>query len=121
MVGEAEQQMKWQGYHVYKKGQKVTDAKGGAIVTADTTLAERMILRMLNESVACLREQVVEDADLLDAGMIFGTGFAPFRGGPMHYAKTRGVDTIRQTLEEFTTKFGPRFTPDAGWATLKLD
>ncbi len=36
----------------------------------------------------------------------------------MHYAKTRGVETIRQTLEEFSTKFGPRFTPDAGRATL---
>jgi len=39
-----------------------------------------------------LREGVVADADLLDAGMIFGTGFAPFRGGPMHYAKAFGQD-----------------------------
>lgn len=45
-------------------------------------LAERMILRLLNEAVACLREKVVADADLLNAGIVFGTGFAPFRGGP---------------------------------------
>ncbi len=83
-----------EGFYVYKKGQKVTDAKGGAIVTADTTLAERMILRMLNESVACLREQVVEDADLLDAGMIFGTGFAPFRGGPLHFLAREGGNVV---------------------------
>ena len=49
-------------------------------------LEDRLILPMLNEAVAVLREGVVEDADLLDAGAIFGTGFAPFRGGPLHYA-----------------------------------
>jgi 3-hydroxyacyl-CoA dehydrogenase/enoyl-CoA hydratase/3-hydroxybutyryl-CoA epimerase len=34
-------------------------------------------------------EGIVADADLIDAGLIFGTGFAPFRGGPMHYLATR--------------------------------
>ena len=43
------------------------------------------MLRLLNEAVACWREQVVADADLLDGGVIFGSGFAPFRGGPMQY------------------------------------
>jgi 3-hydroxyacyl-CoA dehydrogenase/enoyl-CoA hydratase/3-hydroxybutyryl-CoA epimerase len=43
---------------------------------------------MLNEAVACLHDGVVADADLLDAGVIFGTGFAPFRGGPLHYKTT---------------------------------
>jgi 3-hydroxyacyl-CoA dehydrogenase/enoyl-CoA hydratase/3-hydroxybutyryl-CoA epimerase len=51
---------------------------------------------MLNEAFACLREGVVGDADLLDAGMIFGTGFAPFRGGPMHYAKSQGINELYQ-------------------------
>lgn len=51
-------------------------------------IQDRFILRMLNESKACLHEGVVADADLLDAGIIFGTGFAPFRGGPMHYMET---------------------------------
>ena len=45
-------------------------------------ITDRLILRMVNESVACLRETIVSNADLLDGGMIFGTGFAPFRGGP---------------------------------------
>ena len=57
------------------------------------------MLQYLNEAVACLRERVVEDADLLDAGMIFGTGFAPFRGGPLHYARARGVPAIVARLE----------------------
>ena len=51
-------------------------------------LEDRLILPMLNEAVACLREGCVADADLLDAGAIFATGFAPFRGGPLHYAKS---------------------------------
>jgi 3-hydroxyacyl-CoA dehydrogenase/enoyl-CoA hydratase/3-hydroxybutyryl-CoA epimerase len=68
--------------------------------------------------VRCLRESVVEDADLLDAGMIFGTGFAPFRGGPLHYARARGVPAITARLEELAAKHGPRFRPDSGWAAF---
>ena len=59
-------------------------------------LEDRLILPMLNEAVACLREGIVEDADLLDAGAIFATGFAPFRGGPLQYAKERGVAQRRR-------------------------
>ena len=58
--------------------------------------ANRLVLRMLNEAFACLREGVVQDGDLLDAGMIFGTGFAPFRGGPIHYAKSQGIQELFQ-------------------------
>lgn len=57
-------------------------------------ISNRLVLCMLNEAFACLREGVVADADLLDAGMIFGTGFAPFRGGPIHYAKTQGINEL---------------------------
>lgn len=59
-------------------------------------IADRLVLRMLNEAFACLREGVVESDDLLDAGMIFGTGFAPFRGGPIHYAKSQGIQELYQ-------------------------
>ena len=76
------------------------------------------MLPLLNEAVACLREKVVEDADLLDAGMIFGTGFAPFRGGPLQYIDTEGEDTVLQRLQQLEQRFGTRFTPDAGWETL---
>jgi 3-hydroxyacyl-CoA dehydrogenase/enoyl-CoA hydratase/3-hydroxybutyryl-CoA epimerase len=55
---------------------------------------------------------------LLDAGMIFGTGFAPFRGGPLHYAKARGVPAIVARLEALASRHGPRFRPDEGWAAL---
>jgi 3-hydroxyacyl-CoA dehydrogenase/enoyl-CoA hydratase/3-hydroxybutyryl-CoA epimerase len=44
-------------------------------------------MRLLNEATACLREGIVASDYLIDAGVIFGTGFAPFRGGPIHYIR----------------------------------
>jgi 3-hydroxyacyl-CoA dehydrogenase/enoyl-CoA hydratase/3-hydroxybutyryl-CoA epimerase len=52
---------------------------------------------------------------MVDGAMIFGTGYAPFRGGPLNYARTRGAENVASTLRELATKFGGRFTPDAGW------
>jgi 3-hydroxyacyl-CoA dehydrogenase/enoyl-CoA hydratase/3-hydroxybutyryl-CoA epimerase len=103
------------GYYEWRDGKPVKPATEGA---GPADLADRMILQYLNEAVACLRERVVEDADLLDAGMIFGTGFAPFRGGPLHYARARGVPAIVTRLEELAAKHGARFRPDEGWAAL---
>jgi len=51
--------------------------------------------------------------------MIFATGFAPFRGGPLHYARTRGIADVRDTLTRLAAKYGPRFQPDPGWDTLQ--
>ena len=70
------------------------------------------MLRLLNEAMACLREGVVSDADLLDAGVIFGTGFAPFRGGPMHYIQSRGQSALHTRLVDLKSRFGARFLPD---------
>ncbi len=49
------------------------------------SVQERLISAYTRECQAALKDGIVEDADLLDAGMVFGTGFAPFRGGPLHY------------------------------------
>ncbi len=59
-------------------------------------MAERLILPMLDAVASAIDEGVVEDADSADAAMIFGTGFAPFLGGPMHYARSRGYGEDRQ-------------------------
>jgi 3-hydroxyacyl-CoA dehydrogenase / enoyl-CoA hydratase / 3-hydroxybutyryl-CoA epimerase len=83
--------------------------------TPPPDLQERMILSMVNEAVACLGDGVVDDADLLDAGVIFGTGFAPFRGGPIQYVRSEGVDNVRQKLEGLAKRYGERFTPKNGW------
>ncbi|MEH6493327.1 3-hydroxyacyl-CoA dehydrogenase NAD-binding domain-containing protein [Halopseudomonas sp.] len=78
---------------------------------------QRLLLPMLNACMACLREQVIDDADQLDGAMIFATGFPPFRGGPMHYAAQLGFDTVAAQLQELSEKHGPRFAPDPGWIT----
>jgi 3-hydroxyacyl-CoA dehydrogenase/enoyl-CoA hydratase/3-hydroxybutyryl-CoA epimerase len=103
------------GYYEWRDGKPVKPEVSGQ---APDDLTDRLVLPYLNEAVACLRERVVEDADLLDAGMIFGTGFAPFRGGPLNYARARGVAAVVARLEELTARHGPRFRPDAGWAAL---
>lgn len=122
-----------QGFYVWRDGK----AAGPATLTAASQplaaaapgtdsgraargdLADRLILALVNECVACLREGIVEDADLVDAGVIFGTGFAPFRGGPLNYARARGVQACVQRLQELAGRYGPRFTPDAGWERLQ--
>lgn len=82
-------------------------------------MADRLVLPILNTLVRCLREGVVRDEETADAAMIFGTGFAPFRGGPLHYARQRGIDDVRAALERLQDKHGERFAPDAGWNDLK--
>lgn len=78
-------------------------------------ISDRLVLRMLNESFACLREGVVENDDLLDAGMIFGTGFAPFRGGPIHYAKSQGVQELYQQFLKQQQARGEKAEPTQSW------
>ena len=81
-------------------------------------ITDRLILILVNEAVACLHEGVVDESDLLDAGMIFGTGFAPFRGGPLQYVQTRGVEQVMLKLNELSSQYGERFKPKSGWPQL---
>lgn len=78
-------------------------------------LTDRLILPLLNACATCLREGTVGSADAADAAMIFATGFAPFRGGPLNYAMARGHDAIHARLEELAAAHGERFKPDAFW------
>ena len=105
-----------EGFYVWKDGKPLKAPAHG--VAAPVDLVDRMILALVNECVACLREHVVEDADLIDAAVIFGTGFAPFRGGPLSYARSVGVTSITQRLGALAQRYGSRFRPDAGWALL---
>jgi len=76
---------------------------------------DRLILRCLNEAVACLHEGVVEHPDSLDAALIFGAGFAPFRGGPLHYIAEQGRETLLSKLTALEAQHGARFKPSEGW------
>lgn len=82
---------------------------------APEDLQDRLMLPLLNEAVAALHDGVVADADLLDAGVIFGTGFAPFRGGPIQYIRETGADVIVERLRTLQARHGDRFAPRPGW------
>ena len=107
------------GFYTWKDGK--ADTASGMPATSEPTaeMIDRLILPMSNVCVACLREGIVDNADVVDGAVIFGTGYAPFRGGPLNYARTRGVENVVSTLEALTDKFGGRFTPDAGWENFK--
>ena len=112
-----------QGKRGKKDGQGIYKWENGRAVKpevakdyqAPSDLEDRLILPLLNEAVACLHDGVVADADLLDAGVIFGTGFAPFRGGPIQYIRTAGADALVEKLKTLQARHGDRFAPRPGW------
>jgi 3-hydroxyacyl-CoA dehydrogenase/enoyl-CoA hydratase/3-hydroxybutyryl-CoA epimerase len=106
-----------EGFYVWKEGKAVKPPAPGVPTPPD--LIDRMVLAMVNECVACLRENVVDDPDFIDAAVIFGTGFAPFRGGPLQYARSRGPAAIVSRLKELAERYGSRFAPDPGWSALE--
>ncbi len=83
-----------------------------------SSIEQRLVFRFLNEAVACLREGIAASADDLDAAMIFGAGFAPFRGGPLHYIRQQGAAKALRDLTLLHEQYGARFKPDAGWGAL---
>ena len=101
----------WHNGKPRKKEQKDDADAGGKII-------DRLMLPMLNTCVACLREGVVSDPELLDGALVFATGFAPFRGGPLEYARTRGIGEIVTTLQDLADRHGAHFAPDPGWDEL---
>jgi 3-hydroxyacyl-CoA dehydrogenase/enoyl-CoA hydratase/3-hydroxybutyryl-CoA epimerase len=101
-----------QGFYAWKDGEP---QKRSGVEQVDREILDRLLLPMLNACMTCLREEIIADEELLDGAVIFGTGFAPFRGGPMHYARARGYAEIAETLTGLAVKHGERFAPDPGW------
>lgn len=102
------------GFYTYKKGQPVNE-KAGDFNGDPKDVQDRLMMRLINEAVAVQREGVADEADLIDAGIIFGTGFAPFRGGPLHYLQAKGASDLRARLQTLAQAHGQRFEPDEGW------
>ena len=112
-----------QGIYTWEQTDKGSKAVKPALpegYKAPDDLEDRLILPLLNEAVACLHDGVVSDVDLLDAGVIFGTGFAPFRGGPMQHIRATGADALLARLQALQAKYGNRFAPRAGWDSPAL-
>jgi len=108
------------GFYEFRKG-KLVKPKQTKNYVPPTDIKERLILRMINETMACLREGVAGSKDLIDAGIIFGTGFAPFHGGPLQYVKDRGQEQVMIALENLEKIHGPRFKPDKGWENITIE
>ena len=106
-----------QGLYTWKDGRAVKP-EVPKDYEAPVDLEDRLILAMLNEAMSCLHDGVVADADLLDAGVIFGTGFAPFRGGPIEHIKSVGAPELKARLEVLAARYGSRFAPRPGWDAL---
>ena len=105
------------GFYTWVKGKPQKSATGPGTVDLKA-LADRLVAPALNEAVACLREKIVADEDLVDVGMIFGAGFAPHRGGPIATIRARGKQDWLRILEELKAHHGLRFEPDSGWASI---
>jgi 3-hydroxyacyl-CoA dehydrogenase/enoyl-CoA hydratase/3-hydroxybutyryl-CoA epimerase len=70
-----------------------------------------MVLLMVNEAAAAVGEGLVATPDLIDRAMVFGSGWAPHRGGPLRYADDRGLEDIVRALNDLARRLGPRFMP----------
>jgi 3-hydroxyacyl-CoA dehydrogenase/enoyl-CoA hydratase/3-hydroxybutyryl-CoA epimerase len=105
-----------QGFYQWRDGKALKDREEKD--TAGDEVQERLIMSLLNEAAACLHDEVVADAELIDAGTIFGAGFAPFRGGPLQYARDAGLEAVQTTLQQLQRQHGDRFTPSPGWSIL---
>ncbi len=108
------------GFYVYKGKDKsvspeteslLSGIKKSASEISDEEISRRLVLTMINEGAMILGEGIADRPSVVDAGMIFGVGFPPFRGGLLRYADSLGLDTIRKDLEEMAARLGERFEP----------
>ena len=106
------------GFYKYSGHKKEYDSAIEELIPAkektildESEIARRMIYPMINEAARCLDEGIVSRPRDVDVGMIFGTGFAPFRGGLLRFADNEGLDKIIAELRKYAEMFGPRFQP----------
>lgn len=78
---------------------------------ADRALAERLVLRLINEAIWCLQDQVIQSPDDGDLAAVLGLGYPPFLGGPFRTIDLWGSSKVHLSLEALAKTFGPRFAP----------
>lgn len=109
------------GYYQYEKsGKAVPNLRARAAVVGERAAAltreelqERMVLLMVNEAARCLEEQVVIDPADVDFAMIMGTGFAPFRGGPLRHTDALGATKLVGAMKDLVASGAAHFAPCA--------
>jgi 3-hydroxyacyl-CoA dehydrogenase / enoyl-CoA hydratase / 3-hydroxybutyryl-CoA epimerase len=77
----------------------------------DGDLRDRLVLSMVNEAARTIEEKIVEAPEDVDFGMIMGTGWAPFRGGPLRFADHLGISTVVSRLNNLRDRVAPYFEP----------
>ena len=102
-----------EGFYEWKKGKPVKNKSADLSYSKSTQ--DRMAYMLLNEAMQCLAEGIITDADALDMGMIFGTGFPPFQGGPIQLIRTLGQENCKKRLDELAAEQDDRFIPKPGW------
>jgi 3-hydroxyacyl-CoA dehydrogenase/alkylation response protein AidB-like acyl-CoA dehydrogenase/enoyl-CoA hydratase/carnithine racemase len=109
------------GFYVHSKGGKTElNSQTEDFRTSDSAraltrgeLQERMVLLMVNEAARCLEEQVVGSPEDVDFGMVMGTGFAPFRGGPLRYSDSIGIEKLFLAMRRWVALGAAHFEPCA--------
>ncbi|HEV7928135.1 MAG TPA: 3-hydroxyacyl-CoA dehydrogenase NAD-binding domain-containing protein [Verrucomicrobiae bacterium] len=109
------------GFYLHRKGKSPQPnpqaasffASNSASALSRQDLQERMVLLMINETARCLEEQVVTEPEDVDFAMIMGTGFAPFRGGPLRYADSVGIASLVAKMDRLAASGSPYFAPCA--------
>jgi 3-hydroxyacyl-CoA dehydrogenase/enoyl-CoA hydratase/3-hydroxybutyryl-CoA epimerase len=112
------------GFYVYlhhgkKKSRAVPSGVPHAHISSDD-IRDRMIYRLVNEAAKCMQEGVVPESWMIDLGMVLGSGFAPFLGGPIRMCELTGFGEAVAKLEYFQKTIGQRFTP-AQWLIDQIE
>jgi enoyl-CoA hydratase/long-chain 3-hydroxyacyl-CoA dehydrogenase len=109
-----------QGFYTYKGKQKTISPEIQQYVNAfkvqslnltEKEIQDRIMTRFINEAVKCLEDEIIADPVVGDIGLVFGTGFAPFHGGPFCYIDRIGADKFVDMMNVFVDKYGPQFEP----------
>ncbi len=122
-----------QGFYVYEKGKKGKPTVWGetqptpvpinapdSFATGLSLTELRLLLPIINEAARCLEEHIVRDAWMIDLAMVLGTGFAPFRGGPLRLADSLGISHVVADMQTLQKLLGDRFAPCGLLASLDL-
>lgn len=124
------------GFYVYRKGSEATvngaanalrppvgsadDASARSVAAAQRCgLANALVLLMVNEGARCLEEKIVAEPADVDFAMVMGTGWAPFRGGPLRYADAIGTAKVTEDLLRLSETIGPHYAPCALLCEMK--
>jgi 3-hydroxyacyl-CoA dehydrogenase/enoyl-CoA hydratase/3-hydroxybutyryl-CoA epimerase len=107
------------GFYKYRKGSEASPNKEAAKLRPPGLLKppsldeieRRLALLLINEAARCLEEHVVASAGEVDLAMVMGTGFPPFRGGPLRYADSMAVPKVAEELTRFAESAGPHYAP----------